>query len=124
MAFHRTPTPTRQHLEAPVEPLCKLSGRHRGDPRRGKLDRQRHPIQTATHLPYCGRVLVVELKTSCDCRRALDEEARRFGRATVSGATYAGGAARDGIGTIRSPLRGPRDSSPTPRAPHTTAPTC
>ena len=50
MTLHRPAPAHRPECRTVVEPACQFRRVHRGDPRRRELDRQRHPVESATDL--------------------------------------------------------------------------
>jgi len=79
VALHRPPSATRQGLEAPVETPRQLRRAHRADLRRRQLDRQRHPVESPTHLQHRSGVLARQRKVSIGALGPLHEQLHRLG---------------------------------------------
>ena len=54
----RQPVPARQQPQPPIQPAQQLGHPQRLHPRRGQLDRQRHPVQPAHQPRHIGAVLI------------------------------------------------------------------
>ena len=53
----RQPVPARRQLQPAIQPAQQLGHAQRLGPRRGQLDRQRHPVQPAHQPRHIGAVL-------------------------------------------------------------------
>ena len=75
---HRAAPATGEHGEAALQPPGQLGRGHRGHPRRRQLDRQRHPVEAATHRGDRRRVLGGHREIGLDRGRAFDEQPHRL----------------------------------------------
>ncbi len=65
----------RQHVDVPLQPRKKSSGREQLDPRHGKLDDQGQPVQPPAEGEDGHGVVYRECKGGRDRLRARDEQA-------------------------------------------------
>ena len=78
MALDRDPFPAGEEPEASIETPGQLGRVHRRHPRRCELDRQRHPIETPTHLRDSLGVAGVDREVGLCRPRPIHEQPHRF----------------------------------------------
>ena len=77
MTFQRGAAATREELEALVEPRDQIFGSQGTHARRGELDRERDPVETATQLGHCARVAIGEREVGLGIVRPIHEQLHR-----------------------------------------------
>ena len=81
MPLHGPAPPSGEYIEPAIQRGGQLGRAHRCDPRRRQLDRQWHPVETATHLTDRRRVRCAEREVCVRRASALHEQLYRIGRA-------------------------------------------
>ena len=80
VTLDRSPPPATQHREALIQSIGQHARAHRGNSRRGELDRERDPVETPTDLNHRAHIAVREHEISFGGPRPITEQLDRLGR--------------------------------------------